>query len=137
MTSGPQSRIGKYNSNGELLLALCTEFDLIVTNTMFKQKDEHKTTWTHLRSQHGHMIDCIITRCRFNIDICSTRAMHGTNCGTDHQMLRGIFSNTQLTHNPRGAMNPCKAEHKQPEKHQPRGEPGAGNGQCTRPITIR
>ena len=41
---------GKCNSNGDLLLALCTEFDLIVTNTMFKQKDAHKTTWTHPRS---------------------------------------------------------------------------------------
>ena len=56
--------IGKCNFNGELLLALCTEFDLIVTNTMFKQKDAHKTTWTHPRSRHGHMIDFIITRCR-------------------------------------------------------------------------
>ena len=36
--------IGKCNSNGELLSALCTEFDLIVTNTMFQKKDAHKTT---------------------------------------------------------------------------------------------
>ena len=34
--------IGKCNSNGEVLLTLCTEFELIVTNTMFKQKDERK-----------------------------------------------------------------------------------------------
>ena len=44
-----EEKMGKYgiwqcNSNGELLLALCTEFDLIGTNTMFKQKDAHKTT---------------------------------------------------------------------------------------------
>ena len=48
--------IGKCNSNGELLLAPCSEFELIVTNTMFKQKDERKTTWMHPRSRHWHMI---------------------------------------------------------------------------------
>ena len=36
--------ITKCNSNGELLLALCSEFELTVTNTMSKQKDERKTT---------------------------------------------------------------------------------------------
>ena len=32
--------IGKCNSNGEVPLDLCSEFELVVTNTMFKQKDE-------------------------------------------------------------------------------------------------
>ena len=80
--------IGKYNSNGELLLALCSEFELIVTNTMFKQKDEHKTTWMRPRSWYWHMIDFIITRCRDKMNIHSTRAMRGANCWTDHRMLK-------------------------------------------------
>ena len=123
--------IGKCYSNGELLLALCTEFDLIVTNTMFKQKDAHKTTWTHPRSRHGHMIDFIITRCRDKMDICSTRTMRGANCGTDHQMLRSrvIFSIRKKTQSEK-SYETRKAEHKQTEKHQSRGESGTGNGQC-------
>ena len=36
--------IRKGNYNGVLLLALCSEFELTVTNTMFKQKGERKTT---------------------------------------------------------------------------------------------
>ncbi|KAK2164624.1 hypothetical protein LSH36_61g09069 [Paralvinella palmiformis] len=80
--------IGKCNSNGELLLVLCSEYELIVTNTMFKQKDERKTNWMHTRSRHWHMIEFIITRRRDKMDIHSTRAMRGANCWTDHKMLR-------------------------------------------------
>ena len=55
--------IGKCNPNGELLLALCTEFDLIVTNTMFKQKgrtQDHMdasplSTWAYDRLHHHQM----------------------------------------------------------------------------------
>ena len=70
------SALGKYgiwmcNSNGELLLALFTEFELIVTNTMFKQKDAHNTTWTNPCARHGHMTDFITTRCRDKMVICS------------------------------------------------------------------
>ena len=55
------------------------------------------------------MIDFIITRCRDKMDICSTRTMHGANCGTDHQMLRSrvIFS-IRRKHNQKGAVKPVK-----------------------------
>ena len=110
-------------------------YDLIVTNTMFKQKDAHKTTWTHPRSRHGHMIDFIITRCRDKMDICSTRTMRGANCGMDHQMLRSrvIFS-IRRKHNQKGAMKPVKLNTSKLRNTGKRGESGAGNGQCTRPI---
>ena len=80
--------IGKCNSNGELLLALCSEFELIVTSTMSNQKDEHKITWMHPRFGHWDMIDFIITRYRDNMDNHSTRATRGVNYWTDDQVLR-------------------------------------------------
>ena len=101
--------IGKCYSNGELLLALCSEFELMVTNTMFKQKDERKTARMHPRSRLWHMIDFIITRCRDKTDIHCTRVMRGANCWTDHQMLRSnVAFRIRQKHNKQGTSNPTK-----------------------------
>ena len=101
--------VGKCNSNGELLLALCSEFELIVTNTMHKQKDERKTTWVHHLSRHWHMIDFIITRYRDRMDIHSTRAMRGAICWTDHQMLRSKMAfRIRQKHNRQGTSKTTK-----------------------------
>ena len=80
--------LGKCNSNGELLLSPCPEFELTVTNTLFKQRNEIKTTWMHPRSKHWHMIYFTITRHRNKNDFNSTRVIRGANCWTDHQMVR-------------------------------------------------
>ena len=71
-------RIAKGNSNGELLLALCSEFELIVANNMFKRKDERNTTWMYPRSRNWHVIDFIITRCRDKMDIHRRRLQKRT-----------------------------------------------------------
>ena len=51
--------IGKYgkgelNSNGEQLLDLSKENNLILTNTLFPHKLTHRTTWTSLERIHDH-----------------------------------------------------------------------------------
>ena len=79
---------GKQNSNGLHLLQLCTEFNFIIGNTIYRQKNKYKGTWMHPRSKHWHMIDYIITRRRDMQDLNSVKAMRGAECWTDHRLVR-------------------------------------------------
>ncbi|XP_063598682.1 uncharacterized protein LOC134775152 [Penaeus indicus] len=79
---------GRENSNGLLLLSLCAEENLVITNTVFKHKDAHKVTWMHPRSKHWHLLDYIITRQQDLGNILDTRALRGADCWTDHILLR-------------------------------------------------
>ena len=79
--------IGKANNNG----LLCSELDLVISNTFFRQKLKHKATWTHPRSKHGHMIDYILTRRSDLRDVCNVRVLRSADCDTDHKMICGKF----------------------------------------------
>ena len=79
---------GKINSNGQQLLELCEEFNLCITNTMFKHKGDHTTTWMHPRSKQWHLLDYAITRKRDFQDINNVQSFHGSECWTDHALVR-------------------------------------------------
>ena len=57
--------VGNCNDHGRLLLEFCMEQQLVITNTIFQQKDSLKTTWMHSRSKHWHLIDYVLARAGF------------------------------------------------------------------------
>ena len=79
---------GKMNSNGEMLLTMCSEHELAITNTFFNYSDKWYHSWKHPRSKHPTLLDYIIIRRCDQKDLRSTRAMRGAECSTDHFMIR-------------------------------------------------
>ncbi|XP_037790205.1 uncharacterized protein LOC119585608 [Penaeus monodon] len=57
-----QTRRWKRNDNGRLLLELCTEQQLVITNTTLPAKGQNETTWMHPWSKHWHLIDYVLVR---------------------------------------------------------------------------
>jgi len=80
--------IGQCNTNGTLLLTKCTEHNLIITNTIFRQKNKFKVSWQHPRSKHWHLLDYIIVRSHDQKDVLSTKTLTGADdCWTDHRLI--------------------------------------------------
>ena len=111
--------VGNENTNGTLLLSLCSQLELVITNTMFQQSDKHKTTWMHPGSKKWHMIDYVITRQRDVRDVNSTRAMCGSCTWSDHRLVKSKltlhFKTPQLRYRVKPRRRPDVAKLKSPE----------------------
>ena len=78
-----------------MLLSLCAQHELSITNTIFQQADKFKNTWMHPRSRQWHMLDYAVVRQRDRRDVLITRCMRGADCWSDHRLLRSKM-NLQL-----------------------------------------
>ncbi|CAF2093080.1 unnamed protein product [Rotaria magnacalcarata] len=79
------------NENGEKLIDLCTINNLlIVTNTFFKHKLVHQTSWMHPGNKQWHMIDYTLVNKKFrsSIEDCRMYRKAAGAIGTDHHLMR-------------------------------------------------
>ena len=81
-----------------LLLSKCAKYNLLITNTIFRQAG--KTSWMHLCSKQWHAIDYIITHERDSSDVVITKAMRGAECWMDNRLIRSKL-NIALQHHKR------------------------------------
>ena len=89
--------IGSQMANGKLLVSLCSQHNLAITNTFFKLKDKYKTNLIHQISKHWHHIDHDICRQNDLKDFRITKTMRGTECSTNHVNLK-LSQNIKMQH---------------------------------------
>ena len=97
---------GYTNTNGEFLVETAVRNNLILSNTFFKHKLCHITTWespdftnkkhtdgTIRRNPYRNQIDYILTRSEYKQFIVDSRSYNGLSINTDHRIVICKFKN--------------------------------------------
>ena len=91
---------GIMNSSGRKLLETCKRYDLTITNTLFKHKMCHRTTWIapfrnfvtktgeNRRNPVRNQIDYIIVRNSHRRFVTNSRSYGGIETETDHKLVK-------------------------------------------------
>ena len=86
---GPHA-VDQLNENGQRLTDFCTHNDLIITNTFFKHKPVHQTTWMHPVTKEWHTLDYTLVNRKFRSSVEDVRVLRSCAgaIGTDHHLVR-------------------------------------------------
>ena len=69
---------------------VCCNNNLCITNTHFRQKPAHRSTWQSPDGKTCNLIDYIITRNERLISFCNTRVFRGAEIHSDHLVVSEI-----------------------------------------------
>lgn len=103
-TQGARGPVGCYskhtstNANGERLTEFCEEHDVILCNTMFKHRMQHRSTWFSDGLCHAdgkpvrNMIDYVMMRRSKSVKLINARSYGGFTTRSDHHPVIADFS---------------------------------------------
>jgi hypothetical protein len=78
------------NENGTRLIDFCEINNILISNTFFKHKLIHQTSWMHPRNKIWHMIDYTLVNKKFRSSVEDVRMLRRAAgvIGTDHHLMR-------------------------------------------------
>ena len=78
------------NENGMRLTGFCEINNIIISNTFFKHKLMHQTSWMHPGNKIWHMIDYTLVNKKFISSVEDVRMFRRAAgvIGTDHHLMR-------------------------------------------------
>lgn len=85
-TIGPFG-LGERNERGNRLVEFCTEHNLVVTNTWFKNHERRLYTWMRPGDTGRYQIDYIMVRQRFRNQVLDCKTFPGADVDSDHNLL--------------------------------------------------
>ncbi|KAK3540972.1 hypothetical protein QTP86_007688 [Hemibagrus guttatus] len=77
---------GECTENGERLIDLCEENNLVIGGTLFQHKTIHKLTWTSPDGKTRSQIDHIIINGKWRRSLQDVRVMRHADAGSDHNL---------------------------------------------------
>ena len=78
---------GTRSDNGQRLIDLCQENDLVIGGTLFPHKNIHKTTWISPDGRTKNQIDHILINKKWKGSLQDVRVFRGADIFSDHHLL--------------------------------------------------
>lgn len=78
--------LGRRTDNGERLVELCSQYNLVIGGTIFPHKDLHKYTWKSPRG-HTSQIDHICVNKNWRRSLLDVRTRRSADAYTDHELV--------------------------------------------------
>ena len=79
--------MGRRNERGSRLVEFCTEHNLIIANTWFKNHKRRLYTWKNPGDTERYQIDYIMVRQRFRNQVLNCKTFPGADVDSDNNLL--------------------------------------------------